>query len=341
MPSPSSATSITTDRPSRRAVTVDRASGGRVADRVRDEVVERLAQPVRVAVHGEPVLGLGDHEGATECRGLGGVTASRPASSRSSRREPARRVGEESLEPRHRRIGELQQAPPRRVVGSGYASAIATSAATGLRTSCASTASRLGAHRTLSPICAPAQAAASASIGSSLAAHSSTSGSASPAAGVAERVEGVAPQPAGIVPRNVEPVELRDELGPVARQPVEERDVRHRVLGSGRSRRRFSTPRFQGQTSWQMSQPYTDAPSSSRYASGTGAGACVQYERQRFASSTPGSSSAPVGQASMQSGQRPQSRSSGGVASISTSVTSVPSTTQEPCSRVISIVFLP
>ena len=39
---------------------------------------------------------------------------------------------------------------------------------------------------------------------------------------------------------------------------------------------RFSVPRFQGQTSWQMSQPYTCAPSSSRYSSGIEPGACVQ-----------------------------------------------------------------
>ena len=43
----------------------------------------------------------------------------------------------------------------------------------------------------------------------------------------------------------------------------------------------------------------------------------------------------------MQSVHEPQSSSSGGVGSISTSVTSVPSTTQEPCVRVISSVFLP
>ena len=55
--------------------------------------------------------------------------------------------------------------------------------------------------------------------------------------------------------------------------------------------------------------------------SGIGAGACVQYERQRVASSSPGSSSAPVGHASMQRRQEPQSSSTGCVASISTSVT--------------------
>ena len=43
----------------------------------------------------------------------------------------------------------------------------------------------------------------------------------------------------------------------------------------------------------------------------------------------------------MQSVHEPQSSSSGGVGSISTSVISVPSTTQDPCFRVISIVFFP
>ena len=58
-------------------------------------------------------------------------------------------------------------------------------------------------------------------------------------------------------------------------------------------------------------------------------------------STTPGSSSAPVGHASMQSVHEPQSSSSGALGSISTSVTSVPSTTQEPWVLVMSIVFLP
>ena len=43
----------------------------------------------------------------------------------------------------------------------------------------------------------------------------------------------------------------------------------------------------------------------------------------------------------MQSRQEPQSASSGGVGSSSASVISVPSTTHEPCRRVISSVFFP
>ena len=60
-----------------------------------------------------------------------------------------------------------------------------------------------------------------------------------------------------------------------------------------------------------------------------------------MASSVPASSSAPVGQASMQSVQEPQSVPSGVAGSSSTSVTSVPSTTQEPWRCVIRSVFLP
>jgi hypothetical protein len=90
-----------------------------------------------------------------------------------------------------------------------------------------------------------------------------------------------------------------------------------------------------------MSQPYTRSPSALRYSSGNGADDCVQYERQRVASSTPGSSSASVGHASMQSVQEPHPASSGEVGSISAVVSSVPSTTHEPNRRVISIVFLP
>jgi hypothetical protein len=55
----------------------------------------------------------------------------------------------------------------------------------------------------------------------------------------------------------------------------------------------------------------------------------------------PGSSSASVGQASMQSVHEPQPASSGVAGSTAWSVTNVPSTTQEPCRRVIASVFLP
>ena len=76
-------------------------------------------------------------------------------------------------------------------------------------------------------------------------------------------------------------------------------------------------------------------------APGSARGACVQYERHCVASSDAGLVQRAVGQASMQSVHVPQSASSGGVGSTSAVVTSVPSTTHEPCRRVISSVFLP
>ena len=72
-------------------------------------------------------------------------------------------------------------------------------------------------------------------------------------AGVAERDERVPSQPARVVARHVEPVVRGDERRAVGLEPGDEVDVRG--LLRQRSARRFSTPRFHGQTSWQMSQP--------------------------------------------------------------------------------------
>ena len=70
------------------------------------------------------------------------------------------------------------------------------------------------------------------------------------------RDERVPAQPARVVARHVEAVVALDELGAVRLEPLDERDVRLRVRPAARlAARRFSTPRFQGQTSWQMSQP--------------------------------------------------------------------------------------
>src|SRR5215469_4928605 len=70
--------------------------------------------------------------------------------------------------------------------------------------------------------------------------------------------------------------------------------------------------RFHGQTSWQMSQPKTVEPIAARNSSGiTPRSSIVKYAIQRRASSTYGSTSASVGQASMQRVQEPQ-RSRGG-----------------------------
>ena len=64
--------------------------------------------------------------------------------------------------------------------------------------------------------------------------------------------------------------------------------------------------RFHGQTSWQMSQPYACRPMSSRALSGIAPlSSMVRYERQRVASMTCGSTSAPVGHASRQRAARP------------------------------------
>src|SRR5271157_4405627 len=70
--------------------------------------------------------------------------------------------------------------------------------------------------------------------------------------------------------------------------------------------------RLNGQTSWQISQPYTCLPMASRNSSGIfPRNSMVRYEMQRRASSTYGSTSAPVGQASRHCRQFPQ-RSAGG-----------------------------
>jgi hypothetical protein len=61
-----------------------------------------------------------------------------------------------------------------------------------------------------------------------------------------------------------------------------------------------------GQTSWQMSHPYTWPPIDARSASGIDdRSSMVRYERQRLESSTAGSTSAPVGHASRQRVQLP------------------------------------
>ena len=76
------------------------------------------------------------------------------------------------------------------------------------------------------------------------------------AADVAGGDERVPAQPARIVPRNVEPVVPLDQLDAVGFEPLHERDVGLALRPAARTpARRFSTPRFQGQTSWQMSQP--------------------------------------------------------------------------------------
>src|SRR5262245_29254097 len=69
---------------------------------------------------------------------------------------------------------------------------------------------------------------------------------------------------------------------------------------------------FQGQTSWQTSQPKIRPPKPDRNGTGTTSGfSMLWYEMQRRASTTPGAGNAPVGQAPRQSVQSPQRRSDG------------------------------
>ena len=70
---------------------------------------------------------------------------------------------------------------------------------------------------------------------------------------VPERDERVAAEPARVVARDVEAIHLGDELAPVGLEPGDEIDM-GRASARACARRR-STPRFHGQTSWQMSQP--------------------------------------------------------------------------------------
>ena len=263
MPSPSSATSIATiAAPSRRAVTVTAPPGGECP----------IALPIRLSSawrsrSGSPsttrpalVPRETTQRAAASARRLGGIDARAVRrSSRSDRSDAvggsasrrsmlaaaaARKLEQPRLrEPRPRRIGRRRsrRAPP-------PGSASRARARRDRRSS--------SAHPARSPIRSSAQAAVSASIGSSLSTHASASGSVVRSARVAERGERVPAQPARIVARDVEAVDLVDELRPVAREPVERarRSASRRPAAAGR-RGASRSPRFHGQTSWQMSQP--------------------------------------------------------------------------------------
>ena len=103
------------------------------------------------------------------------------------------------------------------------------------------------------------------------------------------------------------------QLLSVAAEPLGKSHVRRRLrrhlARPGAARRRGSTDRRPGRC--RSRRPGIELGA---IASGIAAGACVQYDRHFVASTTPGSSSAPVGHASMQSVHEPQSSSSGGVA---------------------------
>ena len=159
-------------------------------------------------------------------------------------------------------------------------------------------------------------------------------------ADVAERDERVPAQPARVVARHVEAVELGDELAPVGLEPRDEIDVRaprRARAPRAAARRRGSTGRRPGRC--RSRRPARRAPRGRAPA-----------PARAPASSTRGSASRRARRArrARRSGRRRcsacTSRSRGRAAASARarpSVTSVPSTTQEPWRRVISIVFFP
>ena len=136
-------------------------------------------------------------------------------------------------------------------------------------------------------------------------------------AGVPERDDRVPPQPARVVSRDVEPARRGRRRGRGSSpSQASEVDVGGFVGGLDRRaapRRRGSTGRRPGRCRSRRPGPRAGRgrPPGSR------ARTCVQYERHRVASSTPGSSSAPVGHASMQRVHEPQPARIGGVGSSS------------------------
>ncbi len=163
------------------------------------------------------------------------------------------------------------------------------------------------------------------------------------AADVAERDERIAPKLAPVVSRDVQPVVACPSAASASsRNQSTRRDVRLCALAR----------QPVGSALLDTAVPGTDVLADvaavhlrAELARGTPRGSApapASSTRGTWSHrATPGSSSAPVGHASMQSVHEPQSSSSGGVASSSAVVTSVPSTIHEPCRRVISIVFLP
>ena len=132
------------------------------------------------------------------------------------------------------------------------------------------------------------------------------------AADVPERDERVSPEPARVVARDVEPRRRRRRarVRPASSQPT-----RSTWPASGLS---AGAPLLDAAVPGahvlaDVAAVHLRAERRRGTASGIAAGACVQYERHFVASSVPGSSSAPVGHASMQRRHAPQSASSGGV----------------------------
>src|SRR5437763_11647517 len=111
------------------------------------------------------------------------------------------------------------------------------------------------------------------------------------------------------------------------------------AAGGGGERR--SSSRLGGHASWQSSQPYKRSPSASRNSSGKSPGAWRRWARQRRASSTPGATRAPVGQAGKQRVHVPHPSATGIATGSVASVTTDPSTNHEPCSGSSTFVFFP
>ena len=108
-----------------------------MTDRIPDQVVERLTQPIPIADHDpDPTSASPTTRRAADLGGLDDVDRQPPDI---DPLEPERRggdVGEEPLEACAGRRGQLDQSALASVSSaSGYASAIAASAATGLRNS--------------------------------------------------------------------------------------------------------------------------------------------------------------------------------------------------------------
>ncbi len=91
--------------------------------------------------------------------------------------------------------------------------------------------------------------------------------------------------------------------------------------------------RFNGQTSWQAWHPYRTVPHFSRMSRGTSAGSAARPWMQRFLSTRPGPTMAPVGQAETQASQAPQISPGAGRASRRTSARSVSSSPPETGKR--------
>ena len=116
-----------------------------MAERVLDQVVERLTQPLAIAVDRKAVVRLGGNGTPRERRRLGSVARELRRVDALDAHRCRGGIREEALDAlRARRAASSSSRRLRPASAAGYASAMATRAATGLRISCARTASRPG-----------------------------------------------------------------------------------------------------------------------------------------------------------------------------------------------------